>query len=102
MSNIPFPGYWPYTPVQIDGWAEDVQPTVKVEPKLPEHCAVCNHHNPYVGKEHMATTSPAYIYVCRSCKPGWERREYIARMKQEAAEREAKRNDYSGGGHGHG
>jgi hypothetical protein len=85
-----------------DGWLARTSTTAA--PKLlPEHCHVCNHHNPYVGKEHLTPgagappgyTGPDMVYVCRTCKPAWDRKERIEHMKCEAAEREAKKTDYS-------
>ncbi len=56
--------------------------------KYPEHCKVCNHHNPYAGAEHM---TPCGLYVCRQCRPAWDRKERMAVMKEEEALREAKK-----------
>ena len=56
--------------------------------KYPEHCKVCNHHNPYAGAEHM---TPCGLYVCRQCRPAWDRKERMAVMKEEEDLREAKK-----------
>lgn len=59
--------------------------------KLPEHCSVCNHHNPYVGTEHVVYVQyPGVVkleYICRQCKPKWEREQNVAKLKREAEER---------------
>lgn len=56
--------------------------------KYPEHCKVCNHHNPYAGAEHMTTCGS---YVCRQCRPAWDRKERISVLKEEEALREAQK-----------
>ena len=81
-----------YTITGIDGAA----PTITCDQgpvKYPENCHVCNHHNPYTGKEHMVSignTAPIVdVYVCRTCRPKWDREQEVAKLKAEAAECEA-------------
>ena len=64
--------------------------------KLPEHCSECNHHNPYVGPEHIISAPEGPKYVCRQCKPKWERQQSLRKLKAEADASEARRTDYSG------
>ena len=60
--------------------------------QLPENCSECNHHNPYVGKEHITDTGQ---YVCRQCRPKWDRKQSLVALKVEADAREARKTDYS-------
>jgi hypothetical protein len=64
---------------------------------LPEHCKVCNHHNPYVGEEHLVCTNKTkglMEYVCRQCRPAWDRKARLDQMKHEAILREEAKTQY--------
>ena len=81
--------------MRVNRWGS-VGPGHKTEEKLPiypTNCTVCNHHNPYTGKEHMVSignTAPIVdVYVCRTCRPKWDREQEVAKLKAEAAECEA-------------
>ncbi len=80
-------------PIPVFHTGESVVRAEQSEP-LPEHCLVCNHHNPYVGKEHMSQTTSGTVYVCRTCKPGWDRSVRLQVLKDEAELREQEKNRY--------
>ncbi len=67
--------------------------TSATESKLPpQTCKVCSYHNEYAGPEHLtADTNGIMVYVCRTCRPEWDRGVRMAKLKEEADEREAKK-----------